>query len=106
MAIEIYVGNLLYDTTKATLEKAFSGHPVGSIRLITDEATGRSKGFAFVELAEDAEAKKVIDALNGIEVDGRNIKVGESQPHRPRNNGRSFDEPRRGGRGRDRGSRY
>ena len=81
----LYVGNLSYQTTGATLSELFGG--IGetvSVDLITDRMTGRSKGFAFVEMAESSAAQEAINQLNGKEVHGREIKVAEARPRRPR----------------------
>jgi cold-inducible RNA-binding protein len=83
MAKKLYVGNLGYATTSATLSELFGAiGEVLSVNLITDRMTGRSKGFAFVEMAEHAAALEAIDQLNGREVDGRSIKVAEARPRR------------------------
>jgi RNA recognition motif-containing protein len=77
------VGNLSYDTTESTLSDLFAGiGEVQSVSLITDRATGRSKGFAFVEMTNDAEAQEAINQLNERELDGRTIKVAEARPQR------------------------
>jgi RNA recognition motif-containing protein len=87
----LYVGNLSYDTNEAKLNELFGAiGEVASVSLISDRATGRSKGFAFVEMANDTVAQQAIAELNGKEVDGRNITVAEARP-------RSDDD--RGGRG-------
>jgi RNA recognition motif-containing protein len=83
MAKKLYVGNLSYVTTDATLSELFGAvGEVLSVNLITDRMSGRSKGFAFVEMAEHDAALKAIDQLNGQEVDGRSIKVAEARPKR------------------------
>ncbi len=107
--MDIYVGNLAYATTDDSLKAAFSAHgEVTSARVVTDRMTGRSKGFGFVEMPDRAQAQAAIDALNGQDLDGRPIRVNESQPKPPR----SERGPRRGGfggprrdRGGDRGNR-
>ena len=94
MAKKLYVGNLGYETTEATLSELFGAiGEVLSVNLITDRMTGRSKGFAFVEMAEQSAALEAINQLNGREVDGRSIKVNEARPKR---------DDRGGGGGRDR----
>ena len=81
MTKRIYVGNLSYETTDAKLSELFGTiGPVASVTLITEPGTGRSKGFAFVEMADDAQAVAAISALNEKELDGRNIKVAEARP--------------------------
>jgi cold-inducible RNA-binding protein len=80
MAQRIYVGNLSYDTTEDTLRTLFSEFgEVESVNVITDRHTGRPKGFAFVEIAEQA-AQAAIAALNGKMVDNREIKVDKAKP--------------------------
>jgi cold-inducible RNA-binding protein len=81
----LYVGNLSYYTTEGSLSDLFGGvGQVLSVDLITDRMTGRSKGFAFVEMSEESTAEKAIEQLNGQVVDGRTIKVAEARPRRPR----------------------
>ena len=83
MAKKIYVGNLSYETTEATLSELFGAlGEVLSVNLITDRMTGRSKGFAFVEMADQTAALEAINQLNGREVDGRSLKVNEARPKR------------------------
>ena len=83
MAKKLYVGNLSYSTTEAALSELFGTvGEVLSVNLITDRMTGRSKGFAFVEMAEFDAAQEAINQLNGREVDGRSIKVDEARPQR------------------------
>lgn len=94
--MDIYVGNLAYATTDEGLTAAFSAYgEVTSARVVTDRMTGRSKGFGFVEMPDRAQAQAAIDALNGQPLDGRPIRVNESQP-KPL---RSDRGERRGGRG-------
>ena len=82
---KLYVGNLSHQTTEATLSDLFGAvGEVVSVNLITDRMTGRSRGFAFVEMAEQSAAQEAINQLNGKEVDGRDIKVEEARPRRPR----------------------
>jgi len=76
----IYVGNLAYSTTSEQLHELFSAHgEVKEANLITDRNTGNSKGFGFVEMASDEDAKKAIEALNEQDVDGRTIVVNEAK---------------------------
>ena len=83
MAKRLYVGKLSYDTTESTLSELFgSVGEVVSVNLITDRDSGRSKGFAFVEMAEDAVAQEAINQLDGREVDGRAITVADARPKR------------------------
>jgi RNA recognition motif-containing protein len=82
---KLYVGNLNYNTTENKVSKLFQEiGEVVSANLIIDRYSGRSKGFAFVEMAEQSAAQKAINELDGKEVDGREIKVAEARPKRPR----------------------
>lgn len=88
MAKKIYVGNLPWSTTSASLEALFSAHgPVASAEVISDRDTGRSRGFGFVEMQTDAACEQAIAALNGQEVDGRAITVNEARERAPREGG-------------------
>lgn len=81
MSKKLYVGNLNFSVTSRDLETMFSAHgTVSSAQLITDRSTGESKGFAFVEMANDNEAKAAINAFNGKDLDGRNLIVNEARP--------------------------
>ncbi len=83
MAKKLYVGNLGYETTEATLSELFGAiGEVLSVNLITDCMSGRSRGFAFVEMADQAAAMEAINQLDGREVDGRSLKVNEARPKR------------------------
>jgi RNA recognition motif-containing protein len=87
MGKKLYVGNLTYGETDATLEQLFAAHgTVESAQVIMDRDTGRSKGFGFVEMGSDKEAQAAIAALNGKEVDGRALTVNEARP-RPEGGG-------------------
>ncbi|HPQ41664.1 MAG TPA: RNA-binding protein [bacterium] len=87
--MDIYVGNLSYQTQSEDLEKLFGQYgTVSSVRIITDRDTGRSKGFGFLEMPEADEAAEAIENLNGFELDGRALKVNESQPRPPRSDNR------------------
>ena len=88
MAKKLYVGNLSYSTTEGGLSELFGEFgDVASVNLITDRMSGRSKGFAFVEMAEYEAAQEAINQLNGKEVDGRSIKVEEARPKRENRGG-------------------
>lgn len=88
MATKLYVGNLNYQTQEHDLRECFSQYgQVVSANVITDRDTGRSRGFGFVEMATEEEARSAEQALNGQDLDGRQIKVNESKP-RPDNNRR------------------
>ena len=90
MGKKIYVGNLSYNVTGSELEQLFQPHgTVQSAEIIADRDTGRSKGFGFVEMGSDDEAKAAIGALNGQEIGGRALTVNEAKPReeRPRGGG-------------------
>lgn len=88
MGTRIYVGKLAYEATEDQLQKLFSTHgAVTSVSIITDRETGRSKGFAFVEMEKDEEAQAAIKALDGSEVSGRNIMVNVARPKEDRPSG-------------------
>jgi len=81
--VTIYVGNLSFGTTNGDLEKLFATHgTVRSANVITDRETGRSRGFGFVEMNDDAEARRAIEELDGYELDGRRLRVNEAKPRR------------------------
>ena len=85
MAKNLYVGNMSYDTTEDRLRELFGAHgEVTSVNVITDRYSGRPKGFAFVEMADDEAASAAIAALNEQEVDGRALRVEEAKPRKPR----------------------
>jgi len=96
MAKNIYVGNLVWDCTADDLLTLFQEHgSVGRAQVITDRETGRSRGFGFVEMVNDDEAQKAIDALNGKDFKGRALTVNEARPREERGPG----EGGHGGRG-------
>jgi len=98
----LYVGNLPHSTTEAELRNVFEVHgTVEKITLVTDRDTGRSRGFAFVEMTNASEADKAIAALNGTDLGGRTLTINEAKPksERPRGEGHRFGGGR--GRGRD-----
>src|SRR5262249_25047572 len=77
----VFVGNMSFQTTEADLKVLFQPFgQVGRINVVTDRETGRARGFAFVEMPNDAEAAKAIAALDGKEMGGRNLKVNEARP--------------------------
>ena len=79
--MNIYVGNMSYNTSESELRSLFEEHgTVDAVRVIADRDTGRPKGFAFVEMNDDSEAQAAIDALNGREIDGRALTVNEARP--------------------------
>src|SRR5205085_2686398 len=78
---KLFVGNLSFGATEDTIRSLFESHgSVESVSLITDRDTGRSKGFGFVEMTNDAEAEKAIAAVNGRDVGGRTLAVNEARP--------------------------
>jgi RNA recognition motif-containing protein len=88
MGKKLYVGNLGYDVTVGDLEQLFAAHgTVVSAQVITDRDTGRSKGFAFVEMGSDQEAQAAIAALGGRDVNGRALTVNEARPREDRGGG-------------------
>lgn len=94
---KIYVGNCSYDTTEQELRDVFSEYgEVSSVSVITDRDTGRPRGFAFVEMSDDAAARAAIEAVNGRELGGRTLNVNEA---RPKTNGGGGGGGGRGGRG-------
>jgi RNA recognition motif-containing protein len=87
--MNIYVGNLSFEETEASLEAAFAAHgEVTTARIITDRETGRSRGFGFVEMSDQAQAQAAIAALNGNSVNGRELTVNEAKPREDRGGSR------------------
>lgn len=83
--MNIYVGNLSYNLTKEDLKTLFSDYgDVSEVNLITDKYSGKSKGFAFVEMPKQSEAEAAIKALNESAIKGRNIKVNQARPRNER----------------------
>jgi RNA recognition motif-containing protein len=90
--MKLYVGNMSFDSSESELRKAFEAHgTVDSVTIIMDRDTGRPKGFGFVEMSNEAEAKKAIESLNGKDFMGRTLNVNEARPR--------TDGPRGGGGG-------
>lgn len=88
MSTKLYVGNLPYSATDESLAGVFSEFgTVNSSKVIMDRESGRSKGFAFVEMSTTEEAAKSISNLNGVQFDGRAINVTEAKPQAPRTGG-------------------
>ena len=88
----IYVGNLSYDATEDDIRQAFGEYgEVSSVNIIMDRETGRSRGFAFVEMPDGDQAKEAIEKINLQEIAGRRVTVNEARP--------KADRPRRGGGG-------
>ena len=83
--MNIYIANLPYSTDRDQLREIFAAYgEVASARVVTDRETGRSKGFGFVEMPDNAQAQAAVDALNGSEVGGRKVVVNEARPRPPR----------------------
>ena len=88
----IYVGNLSFDATEDDIEQTFAEFgEVSSVNIIKDRETGRSRGFAFVEMSDGEQAKEAIEKVNLTEIAGRSVTVNEARP--------KSDRPRRGGGG-------
>lgn len=86
---KIYVGNLSFNMSDQDLNALFAEHgKVNSATIITDRDTGRSRGFGFVEMENDAEAMQAIQAINNREIDGRALNVNEARPREPRRGSR------------------
>lgn len=97
---KLFVGNLSFNTQESTLESLFAqAGPVASVRVMRDQATGRARGFGFVEMETEDAAQAAIDKFNNTELDGRRIAVNEARPQVP--GGQRFGGG--GGGGRDRG---
>jgi cold-inducible RNA-binding protein len=109
MSTRLFVGNLAYSTMDHQLEAAFAQHgQVVSANVVVDRATGRSRGFGFVEFENENEAKAAIEALDGSTLDGRPIAVNEARPRTPKRDdwsggGGGSDRDRKGGGKRGRG---
>lgn len=98
MGKKLYVGNLAFAATEQTITDKFSSFgTVESAKIITDRDTGRSKGFAFVEMSTEDEAQQAIEALNGQPFEGRNLTVNEAKPMEPRTGGFNRGGGNRGG---------
>jgi RNA recognition motif-containing protein len=83
--MNIYVGNMSYNVTESMLRESFEEYgSVDTVNLITDRDSGRPKGFAFVEMKDDAQARAAIEGLNGTDLAGRNLAVNEAKPRAPR----------------------
>lgn len=97
---KIYVGNLSYQTTESELRSLFEQYgAVNQVSIIMDRETGRSKGFAFVEMPNDREAEEAINATNGAELGERALAVNEARPQEPRRGGGGGGGGYRGGSG-------
>ncbi len=99
--MSIYVGNLSYEVTQDDIVNVFTEYgTVKRVQIPTDRETGRQRGFAFVEMASEAEESAAIEALDGAEWMDRTLKVNKAKPREPKSGGRSWDN--RGGGGGDR----
>ena len=88
---KLFVGNLSFSTEESSLQDLFSqAGPVDSVRVMRDQATGRSRGFGFVEMGTEEAAQAAIDRFNETEVDGRRIAVNEARPPAGGGGGRGF----------------
>src|SRR5262249_23678981 len=88
MNTKLFVGNLSFNTTENDLQDTFAAHgTVVEANLMVDRASGRPRGFAFVTMSSPEEAQKAIDALNGANLDGRNLTVNEARPREERAGG-------------------
>ena len=121
MGNRVYVGNLSFDTPEDGVRKAFAAHGnVTEVKIVTDRATGRPRGFAFVTMGTDEEAAQAIAKLNGTMLDGRSLRVNEAEQKPDRQGGfgggggggypgggggGGFDRKGGGGGGRSRGGR-
>ena len=105
MGRRLYVGNLPYKTTDEDLNSLFSqAGAVDNVRVMRDMATGRARGFAFVEMANDEGAQKAISQLHGYALEGRPLVVNEARP-KPEGGGAPFQRGGGGGRGGEMGGR-
>jgi RNA recognition motif-containing protein len=99
MGSKLYVGGLPYSATQEELTDLFAAHgTVASVNIISDKFTGQSRGFGFVEMSSEDEAKAAIEALNSTEFGGRTLTVNEARPQAPRTGGGGggFGDKRRG----------
>jgi hypothetical protein len=101
MGTRLYVGNLSFQTTEDSLRAAFGGdgRQVTEVKIMLDRDTGRSRGFAFVEMATEQDAQGAIQAMNGADLDGRPLKVNEAQPRQDSGGRGGFGGGGGGGRG-------
>ncbi len=85
MGNKLYVGNIAYEDDRDMLNEAFSRYgTITDCTIIIDRETGRSKGFGFVEMSSDAEAQAALEALDGFEMEGRELRVSEARPREDR----------------------
>jgi RNA recognition motif-containing protein len=91
----VFVGNMSFGTTETELRAAFEPYgEIARVQVMTDRDTGRARGFAFVEMANDADAVKAIAGLNGTELDGRALNVSEAKPKPERGSGDGYAKNR------------
>ena len=104
MGTRLYIGNMSWDTTEDTLMAALTegGRTVKDLHIVLDRDTGRPRGFAFAEFTNEADAQSAIADLDGVNLDGRNLKVNEAQERQPRGGGGGGGRGGRGGGGGDR----
>lgn len=98
--MKMYVGNLSFNTSEGELRQMFEEFgDVASVNIITDRETGRSKGFAFVEMASNASAESAMNKMNGADFQGRKLTVNEARPRteRPAGNGGGYRSNNNGG---------
>ncbi len=96
MGNKLYIGNIAYEVNREMLQDAFAQFgTITDVTIIMDRETGRSKGFGFVEMSSDSEAQAAMEAMDGVEMEGRSIRVSEARPREDRG-------PRGGGGGRSR----
>ncbi len=89
--MNIYIGNMSFDTTEDQLRQAFEGYgEVSTVKIITDRDSGNSKGFAFVEMSAKDEATAAIGGLNGQDLNGRALNVNEAKPRAQSNGGNGY----------------
>jgi cold-inducible RNA-binding protein len=87
----IFVGNLSFGATEDSIRSLFEGHgTVERVSVVTDRETGRARGFAFVEMTDDAEGQRAIAALNGRELGGRSLTINEARPKEARSGGGGY----------------
>ena len=104
MEKRLYVGNLPFDTTEDQLHEMFSAHgQITQVKLVTDQETGRSRGFGFVEMSTEQEAQIAIDKMNKAKVGDRELTVNEARPRPEKSGGRGGFGGNRGGYGGGRG---
>lgn len=106
MNTRLFVGNLSFNTTEEAIREAFAEFgEIAEAKLVTERDTGRSRGFAFVEMTSPDAANKAIEGMNGALLDGRPLRVNVAEARRDSGGGGGFSRSRSGGGGGDRGSR-